>query len=178
METTTNKMSPYATQFFNKLSKYLDTQLYYYGSIQRADYFPEYSDIDVDIFTDTESGTISKLQHFLGVPKRDFRKFVYKLHKTGEMVYGHKVKYADITNKFAIEISIYNEKYKDNVLYEHNSKLVLPFYVTILLIILKTFYYRLGILPEPVYDYLKNIIMNYLVEGTDVEFVVIDIKKE
>lgn len=178
METSKNKMSPYATQFFNKLSKYLDTPLYYYGSIQRPDYFPAYSDIDVDIFTDTESGTITKLQHFLGVPKRDFRKFVYKLHETGEMVHGYKVKYADIKNKFAIEISIYNEKYKENVLREHNSKSVLPFYVTILLIILKTFYYRLGILPESLYDYFKIIIMNYLVEGKDVEFVVIDIKKE
>ena len=52
METTKNEMSPYAKQFFDKLSKYLDNKFYFYGSIQRLDYFPEYSDIDADLFTD------------------------------------------------------------------------------------------------------------------------------
>jgi hypothetical protein len=68
-------------------------------------------------------------------------------------------------------MSIYNEKYKDDVLLEHNSKAILPFYVTILLIILKFIYYKLQILPEETYSYFKKIIMNYMVEGEDVEFV-------
>jgi hypothetical protein len=68
-------------------------------------------------------------------------------------------------------MSIYNEKYKDDVLLEHNSKAILPFYVTFLLIILKFFYYKLQILPEETYSYFKKIIMNYMVEGEDVEFV-------
>jgi predicted nucleotidyltransferase len=69
METTKNKMNPFAEKFFKKLSDYLDTKIYFYGSIQRNDYFPNSSDIDADIFTDNESSIINKLQNFLGVKK-------------------------------------------------------------------------------------------------------------
>jgi predicted nucleotidyltransferase len=67
METTKNKLTPYQTSFFNRLSTYLDTKLYFFGSIQRQDYFPESSDIDVDIFTDNESATIVQMMNFLHV---------------------------------------------------------------------------------------------------------------
>ena len=171
METTKNEIPQYAKQFFKKLELYLDTKIYYFGSIQRPDYFPTSSDIDVDLFSDNESSIIIKLQNFLGLKKYKFKKFVYKLHKTQKVVYGHKVKYEDPSNNFFTEMSIYNEKYKDDVLLEHNSKSILPFYVTSLLIILKFFYYKLQILPEETYSYFKKIIMNYMVEGEDVEFV-------
>jgi len=171
METTKNEMPQYAKQFFLKMGYYLDIPIYYFGSIQRDDYFPNSSDIDVDLFTDNESSLISKMQNFLGVKKYKFKRFVYKLHKTHKLVYGHKVKYEDPENNFFTEISIYNEKYKDDVLLEHNSKAILPIYVTVLLIILKFFYYKLQILPEEIYSYFKKIIMNFMVEGEDVEFV-------
>jgi hypothetical protein len=171
METTKNEMPQYAKEFFFKLGMYLDMPIYYFGSVQRSDYFPTSSDIDVDLFSDNESSIIIKLQNFLGLEKYKFKKFVYKLHKTQKIVYGHKVKYEDPSNNFFTEMSIYNEKYKDDVLLEHNSKAILPFYVTILLIILKFIYYKLQILPEETYSYFKKIIMNYMVEGEDVEFV-------
>jgi len=175
METTKNEMPSYAKQFFFKLGNYLDTKIYYYGSIQRADYFPKSSDIDVDIFTDTESSTITKIQSFLGVQRHEFKKFVYKLHKTSKIVYGRKIKYDDPINNFSTEISIYNEKDKNEVLIEHNSKSVLPFYISFMLIILKTLYYNFEILPKETYFYFKKLFMNYMVEGEDVEFVMTDI---
>jgi hypothetical protein len=175
METTKNEMSQYGKYFFFKLGKYLDLPIYYFGSVQRYDYFPNSSDIDVDLFTDNESSTILKLQNFLGVERYKFKKFVYKLHKTQKIVYGYKVKYEDHSNNFFTEISIYNEKYKNDVLLEHNSKAILPFHVTCFLIILKFFYYKLQILPEETYSYFKKIIMNYMVEGEDVEFVTVNI---
>jgi hypothetical protein len=91
------------------------------------------------------------------------------------MVYGHKVKYADPTNNFLTELSIYDEKDKEAVLIEHNSKAILPFYISWLLIILKTFYYKLGILSENTYTYLKNIIMDVMVEGEHCEFITTDV---
>jgi phage-related protein len=171
METTKNEMSEYEKHFFNKLSNYLDTKIYFYGSIQRADYFSKSSDIDVDIFTDNEKSTIIKLQNILNLPRSSFNKFVYKLHKTNQLVHGYKVEYIDSVNNFTTEISIYNEKDKYGVLYEHLSKTFLPFYVTFLLLILKTLYYNIQILPKKIYKYLKRIIMNYMVEGEDSEFV-------
>lgn len=177
METTKNEMTPYAKNFFNKLSMYLDSKIYFYGSIQRSDYFPQSSDIDADIFTENESSTITKLQNILGVKRYEFKKFVYRLHKTNKIVHGIKVKYEDPLNNFSTEISIYNEKDKADVLLEHNSKLVLPFYISCLLIIIKYLYYVFGILPKDIYIYLKKIIMNNMVEGSDSEFVVIDVPK-
>ena len=80
METTKNKLSPYETIFFNKLSNYLDTKLYYFGSIQRQDYFPGGSDIDVDIFTDNTSRIINQIQNYLHIDKKTTSKFIYKVN--------------------------------------------------------------------------------------------------
>ena len=175
METTKNEMSHYAKDFFLRLKNYLDTKIYYYGSIQRDDFFPNSSDIDTDIFTDNESSTITKLHNFLGVQRHEFKKFVYKLHKSNKVVYGTKVKYDEPINNFSTEISIYNEKYKNDVLVEHNSKSTLPFYISFLLIILKNLYYNLNILPKEVYFYFKKFLMNYMVEGQDVEFITTEV---
>ena len=79
METTKNKLSPYASMFYNRLKNYLETSLYFYGSIQRNDYVPDKSDIDVDLFTENINSTITKMQHFLDVDKSKFKKFIYNL---------------------------------------------------------------------------------------------------
>ena len=177
METTKNEMPPYARNFFNKLSNYLDNKFYFYGSIQRLDYFPKSSDIDADLFTDNESSVISKLQHFLGVKRYEFQKIVYRLHKVDKVVYGHKIKYEDLVNNFTTEISVYNEKDKEAVLLEHNSKNILPFYISTLLICLKFAYYNLGILSKEYYGYFKKLLMNFMIEGVDAEFINVEIPK-
>ena len=174
METTHNKISPYATKFFDRLSQYLDTKLYFYGSVQRGDYFPNSSDIDVDIFTDNESSTILQMQNFLKVPRTEFKRIVYRLHRTNELVTGYKIKYKSPRNNFEVEFSIYNERFKRQVLEEHRFKTVLPWYVAWLLYILKFVYYKLCILPKSAYIYLKNLTLDNLVEGEASEFVVID----
>ena len=53
--------------FFKQLQNYLDTDIYFYGSVNRTDYVPGKSDIDVAIFTDNEYSVITKLQHFLKI---------------------------------------------------------------------------------------------------------------
>jgi hypothetical protein len=158
MESTKNKISPETQMFFDKLSNYLDTQLYFYGSVQRDDYMDGNSDIDVDIFTSDERGTILKLQSFLNIPHSNFKRVVNRLHTTNGIVYGQKVKY----NRGGInaEFSVYNERDKPRILAEHNSKSELPYFISILLIILKFVYYRLYIMPTRTYIYLKNVIMN------------------
>jgi len=177
MENTKNNMPLYAKNFFDKLSNYLNTKIYYFGSIQRYDYFPKSSDIDVDIFTDNEDQTINYLMNFLGLKKYEFKKFVYKLHQTNKLVYGHKVKYKEPHNNFSVEISIYNENVKYEVLKEHNLKMDIPIYASFLLIILKYLYYNFALLSKSNYKYLKGLIINYLIEGKDVEFVTTEIPK-
>jgi len=177
METTKNEMPEYAKHFFNKLSNYLDTKLYFYGSIQRNDYFPKSSDIDVDLFTDNINSTISKLQHFFGVKKEDFKKFFYKLRHTKQVVHGYKFKHKDLNNNFKTEISIYDEKYKDDVLKEHKSRISIPCYIGWMLIILKYLYYNVGIISKNYFHYLKNNIMDSI-DGKNAVFVVIEIPKD
>ena len=53
--------------------------------------------------------------------------------------------------------------------------MILPFYISALLIILKTIYYNLGLLPKSVYIYTKKLIMDYFVEGQESEFVSLDV---
>ena len=177
METTKNSLSSYASMFFNKLSVYLDTPLYFYGSIQRIDYFPNSSDIDVDIFTHNESTTITQMQNFFNNDKKKFKKFVYRLHVNKKLVTGYKIMYKDPKNALNVEFSIYNEKFKEDILNEHGRKTHLPYFITIFLLILKYFYYELSILPKYIYKPIKQFFMNTCVDGSDAEFVVIDMKE-
>jgi hypothetical protein len=174
METTKNEMPLYAKQFFDNLRIYLDTPIYFYGSIQRNDYFTKSSDIDVDIFTSNESSTISKLQNFLGVNKYEFKKIVYKLDKKDKLIYGKKVKYEDPDNNFSTEISIYKEDDKLDILNVHRSKMILPFYISFILIFLKFLYYNLGILSKKCFLYLKNFVMSSIGNSN---FLVADLPK-
>ena len=78
METTKNELPQYAKQFFTKIGIYLDTPIYYFGSVQRDDYFPGLSDIDVAIFTDNNiKSLIIKLQTFLSKDYNEFKSFVF-----------------------------------------------------------------------------------------------------
>ena len=106
--------------FFKKLQEYLETDLYFYGSVTRSDYVPGKSDIDVAIFTDNEHSIISKLQHVLHVKRNEFKKVVWKLN--GNMIYGYKIKcdeYVDIN----CEISIYNNEFKKVLLDEYQNRI-------------------------------------------------------
>jgi len=162
METTNNKLTSYQNVFFNNLSNFLDTKLYFFGSVQRFDYFPNSSDIDVTIFTENKNSTIMKLLHFLEMDRSKVREVVWNInHNT--LIKGNKLKYKDIENNLYVEFSIYNEKYKEIVLNDHNSKKTLPFYATFLLLILKFFYYKMKLLSKNVYIKSKRFILNILV---------------
>ena len=158
METTKNKLTPYESEFFNRLRIYLDTPIYFYGSIQRDDYKPGYSDIDIDIFTENMNSTIIKIQRFLN--NTDYTKVVIKpLNKKG-IIDGCKFKYEEIENKFQCEISLYNIKNKDEILQEHGRKIDTPFIISMLLVLLKTLYFNIGIIPKNIYLKAKNFVMD------------------
>ncbi len=158
MDVIKNKLTQNETIFFDNLSLYIDKEVYFYGSIQRPDYIKGKSDIDVDIFTDNESSTIQKLCTFLDVKKSVFNKIVYKINNT--MIYGFKTKFKDESKKINVEISVYNDKYKNIVLYDHNNYSCLPFHIIVAIMILKFFHYTLGLLPDEIYRKLKQLLIN------------------
>jgi predicted nucleotidyltransferase len=175
METTRNKLTYEEKYFFNKLSNYLETKIYFFGSIQRGDYLPKSSDIDVCIFTENEKSTIVKLMNFLNIERDKFKKIIWKLNNFNDiLVSGYKVMYKNDVKNFSVEFSIYDEKYKHKILYEHNDKKDIPLHATILLVILKFLFYTLHIIPAEWYTKTKKFILSKLLLKKEDHFVVID----
>jgi len=176
METIKNKIPENTIIFFEELSEFLNTKLLFFGSVQRGDYFPGESDIDVDIFTDNETETISKLQHFLHVKRSNFKKCVWRLNHNNQVVYGQKIFYKNKEEEIFVEFSIYNEKYKQGILKEHLRKTNLPFYASWMLIVLKLLFYNLKILDKKTFTYLKKKILSVGIGLPDDQFVVFESK--
>ena len=141
----------------NKINNYLDTEIYFYGSVLRSDYIPGKSDIDTAIFTDNEYSTISKLQHVLHVKSNNFKKVIWKLND--DTIYGYKIKLKNF--KPEIEIAIYNNNFKDILIKEFMSPVINPpLLVVICLYILKFLYYRLSLISKGNYIKMKGYVQN------------------
>lgn len=148
----TNNLTQEQTNFFKRLSTYIDKPLYFYGSILRNDYFNKKSDIDVVVFTDNEKSTLSKLSSFLNVEKEHFQNFISKHYSSYKINKGRKVKYQnEIVNT---EISIIDENDKNTFLKLHSHQI--PLYISILLILLKFLYYTLHIISKENYTFYKH----------------------
>ena len=173
MEKTKNKIPYKAVIFFNNLSNYLDTKLLFFGSVQRHDYFPGHSDIDVAIFTENTQETVSKIQHYLDIPKTKIKKFVWEL-QNGKFTYGYKTMYKDPNGDFSAELSIYNQKFKEEILGEHSYKTDLPIHASFLLFILKLFYYNFNIINDDYFKYFKKKILGNLLGMPDDKFIVLE----
>ena len=178
MEYTRNELSPKIKNFFNKMSNYIEEKIYFYGSVQRQDYFAEQSDIDICIFTDNVHTVNNKLQHFLHLKKSKFKKIMWVAKHSNSIVYGYKTKYDSIDPLFRLEITIYNEKYKSVILKAHSLKYDLPYYAVIILILLKFIYYTLPLISKDQFLYYKNKIMNKSLGYDDSKMVIISPKFE
>ena len=174
MENTKNKIPEKTQRFLNNLEKYLNTKFVYYGSVQRDDYLPNQSDIDIAIFTDNEYSMISRMKTYLHVKQSRFRKFVWKLHSGSKRtVYGYKLKYHDNINNILLEFTIYNNKFKDDLIYEYKRKIQLPLIYRILLNIVKFLFYTTHLISSSWYVYLKRKILSLSVGTDDDNFIMI-----
>ena len=161
LEKTQNKLSEKERSFLKELSEYLDTKLYFIGSVQRADFDNKYSDIDIVIFSENEGKTKSLIQHFLNIKKDKIKKVILKFDKDVPMVYGYKIKYESADLENPLEFVIYNEKYKKPILKEHIIQLQRThFYIVWALIVLKFMYYKLNIIDYKTFNKLKRYIMH------------------
>jgi predicted nucleotidyltransferase len=167
MEYTKNKLPEKVQKFFNKMSKYINSKIYFYGSIQRNDYLINNSDIDICVFTDNTQTMIHKIQHFLHLKKEKFKKIMWTAHPSNTIVYGYKTKYTSKDPFMKLEITIYTENYKKNILEQHNIKSNLPFYAIVCLIILKFMYYTLCVISKKNFSYYKNKLTNISVGHDD-----------
>jgi predicted nucleotidyltransferase len=158
--------------FFYNLKNYLDTDLYFYGSINRQDYIHGKSDIDVAIFTDNEYSVMNKLHGILYSKKDDFKKVIWKLE--GKIIYGFKIKCnPNLLNGAECEIAIYNNDFKEHLLNEFERNDRIPILVSIIIYILKFLHYNIPLISRDVYVKLKRIIFNRLINNKKSEFMII-----
>ena len=144
--------------FFKNLEDYLGETLIFYGSIKRIDYFNESSDIDITVITDNVNSVLIKLTNYLKIDKNKITKIYQKFNQEDKLIYGYKIKYIDEEKNLNFDILVYNKKYSKEVLqniYEINN---LPFYVTFMLYILKTIYYKLNLISKKKFLDIKNFI--------------------
>jgi predicted nucleotidyltransferase len=166
-----NDFNPTLKKFFINLQNYLDTELYFYGSVNRSDYVHNKSDIDVAIFTDNEYSIMTKLQHYLHVNPNTFDKIVWKLE--GTIIYGYKIKCDNYINS-KCEIAIYNNDFKEIILKDMRKYKSIPFHIGILLFILKTLHYTFPILSSKTYSSYKRVIFNQImINKKDTSFVLL-----
>ena len=173
--TPKNKLTLEESKLLNGLKQYLDVEFYYFGSIQRNDYIPGKSDIDIAIFTNNEKSILLKMQHYLNIPKDNIKQTIWKLLKKSTVVYGYKIKYD--TETMHLEFAIYNEKSKNDIINNPSNSIIIPQYVIWLLHILKILYYQLHLISLSTYRYLKRKIFSFSTnDGVDEMFVILNNK--
>ena len=110
MEDIKERLGQYKYNYFLDLQKYLDTKLYFYGSIKRADYFSNASDIDITIITDNINSILPKIQNYLHIKRTDIKRIYQKFDKNSSVVIGYKIKYENKDKNLFYDLLIYDEK--------------------------------------------------------------------
>jgi predicted nucleotidyltransferase len=163
-----DKISDNQYYFLKELQDYIGENLLFFGSIKRCDFMKENSDIDIAIISDNPHSTLKKIQAFLHLADTKIRNIVQKIPNKKEVIYGYKTNYDNEENGLSLEIVLYNEKYREDILTHIHKINNFPFYILIPLIILKVFYYKLHIISKETLGFFKSIIMkNYLHQELD-----------
>jgi predicted nucleotidyltransferase len=166
MEDIKDRLGEYKYNYFTNLQNYLETELYFYGSIKRFDYISNSSDIDIIVITDNVKSMLSKIQTYLNVSKDKTQK-IFQQHSVYDkgVVTGYKIKYKNDENNIEFDLLVYDEKYRKAVLqnvYDINN---FPLYIIIPVYILKILYYKLYLISRKIYIDLKNLIFDYYFNG-------------
>ena len=159
MEDIIDRLGEYKYNFFTNLQNYLETELYFFGSIKRVDYFSNSSDIDIIVITDNVKSMLSKIQTYLNVNKYNTQKIFqqYNVNDKG-IITGYKIKYGNPEENIYFDLLIYDEKFRKDIMQNINEINNLPLYMVIILYIVKFLHYTLCFIPDDMYLYFKNCI--------------------
>ena len=160
MDNIKNRLTDYKYNFLSKMKEYLDTEFVFYGSIMRLDYLENNSDIDIAILTDNPSSMLAKIKNYLNIKDTKIKKIYQTFNNQASLVNGYKFTYNDYENNWGFDVVIYDEIYRDMIIKDIYYINNLPFYVTILLYILKFIYYRLHLITSTIFWDTKNMIFS------------------
>ncbi len=166
IEKIKDKLSDYDYKFLTNLQRYIDTELIFFGSIQRCDFFMGKSDIDIAIITDNVESVKKKLQNYLNIGKSKIKKSMQRIPNTQNVIYGYKINYDDEENHLYLEIIIYDEQYRNIIMNNIERTTNLPFYITAIYFILKILTYYFPVLSCDFLKYCKNIVLNTYLKGS------------
>lgn len=174
MEDIKEKISDNQYIFLKNLQDYIGIKLIFFGSIKRCDFMSENSDIDIAIISDNINSTLKKLQNYLNLHDNKIRKFVQKIPNKNGIIDGYKTNYDNECINLSLEILIYDEKYRNDVMFNIHKINNLPFYIVLLLIILKFFYYELHIISiQNLKFFKKKLLHKYLHQDLDDNLIVL-----
>jgi hypothetical protein len=162
MEEIKDRLGDYKYNFFKKLQNYLDTELIFYGSIKRSDYFENSSDVDVTIITENVKSILVKTQQYLHIDKNKTQKIFQQTSVNYKrIITGYKIKYENPEENIYFDLLIYDEKFRNDIMQNINDINNLPLYMVIILYILKILHYTLYVIPNSMYLYLKSCIFYF-----------------
>ena len=160
------KLTTPQIDFLEEIQSYIGCQFYYYGSIDRVDYLPGKSDIDIDIFTRNLYSTLFKLRHFLLIPEHEIKSIKWRTIRPIAATFNcHKIKFNNGIVK--LELNIYDEQYKKTLLEVRDLKRQIPPFVLMLLYIIKYLYYNTNLISTVQIAAFKKIVMDQLLNMED-----------
>jgi len=163
MEEIKYRLTEQNYHFLKKFQEYIGNELILFGSIKRYDFLQKYSDIDIAIISDNIENTLVRLKNFLNIDKKKIRKLFQKLPNTNNIIHGYKINYDNIDNDLSLEIILYDEKYREQIINSVNDSINIPFFISYILFIIKLLHYKLNIISNETLKYIKRCIMeNYL----------------
>lgn len=152
--------------FVENLQDLIQTKIYFYGSIERKDYFNGKSDIDADIFPANVQSTLFKLRQIGNIPNNQvnyikWSLFMPELHKF------QCIKVKVINNQVSLEINIYNQNKRNEVLNARKYQLQ-QFTPTLqyILMVFKKMHYEYGIISIDLLMQIKIFLYNNIAKMT------------
>jgi hypothetical protein len=163
-----NKLPDNIKYFYQNLEKYLNLNIYFYGSILRDDFNLKYSDLDTCLFiknNDKHENIIDKILYYLTTNHiQDNNNIIIRIFETTLQLknftyHGFLINYK--SDKLRTDFLIYSEEYKKNILLNNiqKSHTIHPIQVYILKH-LKYFTNELKIISIDNYNYIKNEILS------------------
>ena len=160
------KLTKQQTDFLEEIQHYIGHPFYYYGSVERIDYLPGKSDIDIDIFTPNLYSTLFKLRQFLIIPETEINIIKWRTRRPIiATFYCHKIKYDNGIVK--LELNIYDDKYKNTLMGIRDSKRNIPLYVLMLVYTIKVMGYNTSLLSSSHLVLFKKFVMGHLLDMED-----------
>jgi predicted nucleotidyltransferase len=167
MDDIKDRLGDYKYNFFTTLQNYIDSELLFFGSIKRFDFFPNSSDIDIIIITDNVDETIKRVRDYLQLNKTEIKKIYQRFSNNSvRLITGYKIKYTDPSNDCTFDLLIYDEKYREAVTQNIDDINNMALYMVAILYIMKYVYYRLKLMTNSMYLYLKNGLFHMYFTGT------------